>query len=115
MNILEINFKLYSISQVSKLLKIGRSTVISYINAGQLGVVPPPPGGKYAKIPHAELERFISQEVIREKRYSLTNRASNPDVNAFINRESTKRDLKNIDSPGIFNKIMEQANGQCIQ
>ena len=106
MEIIETNFNLHSFDQARKLLGIGRSALTNFINAGVIGVIKQ---GKRTKISHRELERFLSESVIREKTESLTVNFNERDVNNFINNNKTERSSA-FDSSMIFNKIMENFN-----
>ncbi|MGE5435892.1 MAG: helix-turn-helix domain-containing protein [Syntrophothermus sp.] len=107
-------YKLCSISEVMLLLQVSRATLMSYINEGKLGIVPPSIGFKRIKVPHKEISRFLTEEVVREKRNSLSKKVNRTDVNEFINRSKKRDNLNYFDSKNIFNKIMEESNGQCL-
>ena len=112
---METQFKLYSLNQAKQLLGIGRATLDNYINAGLIGVFPPPPGCKNCKIAHSEIEKFLSEQIIREQKQSCTTNFTNRDVNEFINgNKSRKNDMENFDSNKLFDQILEQHNGKCI-
>jgi predicted DNA-binding transcriptional regulator AlpA len=114
-NKVDKSFRLYSLNKVCKLLKIGRATLNNYINAGQIGVVLPPPGSKQSKIPHSEIEKFLSEQIVREQKQQFTTNFTNRDVNEFINgNKSRKNDMKNFDSNKLFDQILEQHNGKRV-
>lgn len=112
---MDTQFKLYSLNQAKQLLGIGRATLDNYINAGLIGVVPPPPGSKHSKIPYSEIEKFLSEQTVREQKQQLTTNFTNRDVNEFINgNKSRKNDMKNFDSNKLFDQILEQHNGKRV-
>ncbi len=98
--------KLYSFDQARKLLSIGRTALTNFINSGEIGVIKQ---GKRIKISHRELDRFLSESVIREKTESLPLNFNERDVNNFINKNRTERSGA-FDSTMIFKNIMENFN-----
>jgi len=112
---METQFKLYSLNQARQLLGIGRATLDNFINAGHIGVVPPPPGSKYSKIPYSEIEKFLSEQTVREQKQKFTTNFTNRDVNEFINGNKSRRnDMKDFDSTKLFDQLLEQHNGKRI-
>src|ERR1035437_186984 len=112
---MDTQFKLYSLNQAKQMLGIGRATLDNYINAGLIGVVLPPPGCKNSKIPQSEIEKFLSEQIVREQKLQFTTNFTNRDVNEFINgNKSRKNDMKNFDSGKLFDKILENNNGKRI-
>lgn len=106
-------YKLYSVNAARKLLAIGASTLFQLINSGEIGVIKQP-SGRY-KIPQDEIERYLRENTIREKRKSLIVSTGRIDLDDFVSgKKRTAR--QDIDSTLLFNKIMEQfGNGQRIQ
>jgi predicted DNA-binding transcriptional regulator AlpA len=112
---MDTQFKLYSLNQARQMLGIGRATLNNFINSGVIGVVLPPPGSKYSKIPQSEIERFLSEQIKREPKQQLTTNFTNRDVNEFINGNKSRRnDMKEFDSNKLFDQILEQHNGKRI-
>lgn len=58
----EISLKLYSKSEAAKLLGIRKSTLLTWIEKGELGSLQV---GKRIKIPHLELEKFLENKTTR--------------------------------------------------
>jgi predicted DNA-binding transcriptional regulator AlpA len=109
------SLRLYSLNKARQILGIGRATLDKYINAGLIGVIPPPPGSKQNKISHSEIEKFISEQSVREQKKSTTTNFTNRDVNEFINgNKSRRKDMKDFDSNKLFDQILEQHNGKRI-
>ena len=109
------DLKLYSLNQARIILKIGIRKLNHYIDAGLIGVVPPPPGYKQKRIPLSEIVRFLPEQTIREQKQIITRTFTNPDVDEFINRNNTrKKNMKNFDSDKLFNQILENNNGKRI-
>ena len=112
-NVSEPQLKLYSLNQARILLGIGRATLINYINAAVIGVIPPPPGSKQFKISHSEIEKFLSEQSVREKKQSLLTNFTQPDVNEFINKPR-RNNMEKFDSSKLFDKILENNNGKRV-
>jgi hypothetical protein len=112
---MDTQFKLYSLNQAKQLLGIGRATLDKFINAGLIGVVPPPPGCKNSKVSHPEIEKFLSEQIVREQKPQITTNFTNRDVNEFINgNKSRKNHMKDFDSNKRFDQILEKHNGKRI-
>ena len=112
---METQFKLYSLNQAKKMLGIGRATLDNYINAGVIGVITPPPSSKHFKISHSEIEKFLTEQIVREQKQQFTTSFTNRDVNEFINGNKSRRnDMKDFDSNKLFDQILEQHNGKRI-
>jgi hypothetical protein len=112
-NVSEPQLKLYSLNQARILLGIGRATLNNYINAGVIGVIPPPPRSKQSKIAHSEIEKFLSEQSVREKKQSLLTNFTKPDVNEFINKPR-RNNMEKFDSGKLFDKILENNNGKRV-
>ena len=98
-------FKLYSLNTARKLLGIGRSTLGKYINAGMIGVIQH--SKNRVKIPQQELQRFIDENINRERKQSLLSPTEKTDVTSFISGSKAECEIQ-LDSVGIFNKLMEK-------
>jgi hypothetical protein len=109
------SLRLYSLNKARQVLRIGRATLDNYINAGLIGIILPPPGRKFSKIPHSEIEKFQSEQIVREQKQQFTTNFTNRDVNEFINGNKSRRNnMKDFDSSKLFDQILEQHNGKRI-
>lgn len=98
MEIINNKLKLYSVAQAATLLGIGRDTLHKLITQGKIGVIKI---SKQNKISHPELERFISDNTILEKRViTEMNACSFPEV-PFGKR-------KKIDTENIFDTMIKE-------
>ena len=97
------NLYLYSIAQAAKLLHIGRDTLHKLIAQGKIGVIKI---SKQKKISHSELERYITENSVREITYSEIN-ITDKNVQQFINKTKTTRESNN---DLIFNSLMKEIN-----
>ena len=114
-NRVDNGLRLYSLNKARQLLRIGRTTLDNFINAGLIGIVPPAPGSKFSKIPHSEIEKFLSEQTVREQKLQFTANFTNRDVNEFINGNKSRRnDMKDFDSTKLFDQLLEQHNGKRI-
>ncbi|MFU8785885.1 MAG: helix-turn-helix domain-containing protein [Candidatus Izemoplasmataceae bacterium] len=52
------DLKLYTIEEVTKILKVTQRTVYNYIKSGELKAIKV---GKYWRVRHTELERFLNR------------------------------------------------------
>lgn len=102
------SLKLYSLNEARKLLGIGRSTLDGFINEGLIGVIQQT--NNRVKIPHQELQRFVEENLTRERKKSLLSSTGRKDITNFINGEKADRNKK-FDSVKLFDKIMEKNNG----
>jgi len=55
---MEPDFKLYSIEEITEILKVTQRTVYNYIKAGHLKAIKI---GKYWRIKHTDLQDFLSR------------------------------------------------------
>jgi hypothetical protein len=106
------SLRLYSLNKARQLLGIGRSTLERYINEGLIGVIPQTKNK--VKIPHSELQRFIEENINREKKQSILTSTEKKEVTSFINGHKADVD-KNYDSSQLFDKIMERNNGKRVR
>jgi excisionase family DNA binding protein len=97
------NLHLYSIAQAAKLLHIGRDTLHKLIAHGKIGVIKI---SKQKKISHSELERYITENSVREITYSEIN-ITDKNVQQFINKTKPTRESNN---DLIFNSLMKEIN-----
>ena len=111
MNTQDNSFRLYSLNKARQLLGIGRSTLERYISEGLIGVISQ--AKNRVKIPHSELQRFMEENITREKRQSLINSTEKKEVTNFINGHRADND-KDFDSVKLFEKIVEKNNGKRI-
>jgi predicted site-specific integrase-resolvase len=107
MNTQNDSFRLYSLNKARQLLGIGRSTLERYINEGLIGVIPQTKNK--VKIPHSELQRFMQENIHREKNISILTSTDKQEVTNFINGYKADVD-KNFDSSQLFDKLMESYN-----
>lgn len=111
-NTLDNSFRLYSLNKARQLLGVGRSTLEKFINEGRIGVIPQT--NNRVKIPHSELQRFMQENICREKKQSILTSTGKKEVTNFINGHKADVD-KNFDSSELFNKLMERNNGKRVQ
>jgi hypothetical protein len=111
MNLQDNSFRLYSLNKARQLLGIGRSTLERYISDGLIGVIPQ--AKNRVKIPHSELQRFMEENINREKKQSILTTTDIKEVTNFINGYKADVD-KNFDSSDLFDKIMERNNVKRI-
>jgi len=97
------NLHLYSLVQAAKLLGIGRDTLLKLIAQGKIGVIKI---SKQKKISHSELERYITENSVREITYSEIN-ITDKNVQQFINKTKPTRESNN---DLIFNSLMKEIN-----
>ena len=97
------NLHLYSLVQAAKLLGIGRDTLLKLIAQGKIGVIKI---SKQKKISHSELERYITENSVREITYSEIN-ITDKNVQQFINKTKPRRESNN---DLIFNSLMKEIN-----
>jgi excisionase family DNA binding protein len=97
------NLHLYSLAQAAKLLGVGRYTLLKLIAQGKIGVIKI---SKQKKISHSELERFITENSVREITYSEIN-IPDKNVQQFINKTKPTREPNN---DLIFNSLMKEIN-----
>ena len=97
------NLHLYSLAQAAKLLGLGRDTLLKLIAQGKIGVIKI---SKQKKISHSELERYITENSVREITYSEIN-ITDKNVQQFINKTKPTRESNN---DLIFNSLMKEIN-----
>lgn len=112
MNLQDNSFRLYSLNKARQLLGIGRSLLERYISEGLIGVIPQ--AKNRVKIPHSELQRFMEENIYREKKQSIFTTTDKKEVTNFINGHKADGN-KNFDSVKLFEKILEENNGKRLQ
>jgi excisionase family DNA binding protein len=92
------NLHLYSIAQAAKLLHIGRDTLHTLIAQGKIGVIKIL---KRNKISQVELERFIANNTVLEKRNII-------EVSANTFPELPLRKNIKVDTEKIFDTMIKE-------
>ncbi|MBI2418837.1 MAG: hypothetical protein HYV28_13245 [Ignavibacteriales bacterium] len=105
METIDNNLKLYSRNKARKLLGIGLTVLDMYINTGLIGTIPTT--RNKVKIPHQELQRFIDENIKRERKIALHSSNGRLDVSDFFN-DHRANDDKELNSVTLFKKIMEK-------
>lgn len=96
----QLELKLYSISQAAKLLGISRVTLHSLVEQGRIGVIQI---NERSRISHSELERFLCENTMLKE---VTN--SEDDLDDFMGPRGGKGDKPEIINDDFFNRILKE-------
>ena len=94
--------KLFSITEVARLLGVGKDTVYALLRTGQLGFIEI---GKRKKISLIEIHKFIDKNTRYESKQENNNLFDDIKVEAIL-YPSNHRKVKSIDGRNILDKIM---------
>lgn len=99
---MESAYKLHSVTQVARILGIGKDNVYKLLESNQLGYIEL---GKRKKIPAQEIQNFIQKNTKYGTEMKAHVSAVSLDVDKFLNNNKGKKN-KSLEGGKILEKIM---------
>lgn len=94
--------KLFSITEVARLLGVGKDTVYTLLRAGQLGFIEI---GKRKKVPMMAINNYITQNTKYQTKSERNNRLDDKHLESILYPPNHKK-MKSIDGGKILERIM---------